>query len=108
MRARRNTMAFNMSQGDSAIKLSAAQEAEVAKMNSVSEIQEAMRRFALEQNLLVPDAFDHSILHEVERPNIPARTRQAKVLTINGQKHIIEADSPDGLVKAELAKMREL
>src|ERR1700722_233408 len=101
-------MAYNMSTGDSAIKLTAQQEAEVAQMNSVSEIQEAMRRFALEQRLVEPDPFDHSILHEVERPNIPTNTPHVRVLEVNGKKITLQADSEDALTKLELAKMREI
>ena len=67
-----------------AIKLTPEQEDAVSKMNSVSEIQQAMRQFALQQCLVEPDL--DGVLHEAARPNIPANIPHAKSLTVDGVK----------------------
>jgi hypothetical protein len=101
-------MSFNMNQNQnqSAIRLTPEQEAEVAQMNSVSEIQTAMRRFALEQRLVEPDL--DGVLREVERPQIPANAPHVKSLVVDGTKYLIEGKNAAEVAAAELNLLRSL
>ena len=99
---------MSFSTENSAWRLTPQQEAEVAKMNSVSEIQMAMERFAREQGLYGGDPMDATLRRELPRPNVPANTPTAKVININGIKHFIQGATEDELVKNELAVMREI
>ena|SRR5579862_74312 len=94
-------MSFLMSDGDSAIKLSADLEAAISRATSVQEITTLMHEAALAQGLVRQDN-DPSIFIPVAQP------AHSKVLRINGVEHTIHADTEDGLVTQELLKMREL
>jgi hypothetical protein len=108
---RKGTTTMSHSMNDpasgSAIKLNAQQEAEIAQMNSVSEIQAYLHQVALDQRLVVRDN-DPYYLQPVEAGSLAAAKSFAKVLVIGDQKHILECDSQDALVRAELDLMREL
>jgi hypothetical protein len=98
---------------DSAIKVTRSLEAQISRAASTSEIQQILWAEAQKQKLIEPDAFDtlgtnHYAFHEVAPGSVTAAKGFAKTLVVDGQKIILEAATEEGLVQAELAKMREL
>jgi hypothetical protein len=93
-----------------AIKLTPAQEAEVAKLPSTSAIITYMRERSVEQGLVTKDDFDRTgddyfSYHPIDTPQ---PTGMVKAVVIDGVKHIIEGKTEDELVSNELALMRQL
>jgi hypothetical protein len=95
-------MSFNPE--NSAIKVDAALE-EKLKGASFEEIKAHLANAAVEQRLVVPDAYDASILLPVEQGTAPQKF--AKAVIVNGVKHIIEGNSELELEKAESAFYRK-
>lgn len=92
---------------DSAIKVSSELEKQISETGSMGELLDALHQAALDQRLVVPDAFDNSVLLEVERPAIPANAPHARVVVVNGVKHVLEARTEQELNEREIALYRE-
>ena len=89
---------------DSAIRLNAEQEEKVSTMDSES-LKEYLRGLAVEQNLVRRDLFSPDVLIPVEHPQPKTF---AKVIVVNGVKHVVEAGSKEGLDAAEIEVYRTL
>ena len=89
----------------SAIKMTPDLEQAVSEAPSASAISAILRQAAIDQHLVAPDN-DPYILNEVAPGTHPRA--YAKVLVINGVKHTIEAETEEGLVKAELEEMKKI
>jgi hypothetical protein len=69
------------------------------------QIKELFHSQELAQGLRVPDAFDETLLHLAP---IPQPRSFAKTVTVNNVKHILESDSAEGLVEAEVNLYRHI
>lgn len=94
-------MAFTPEQ--SRIKLSAEQEKQVAEMPS-DQIAEYLHSLAVEQGHVMRD-WDPELFVEL---NPPTPKRFARTITVNGQQHVLEADSEQGLLEQETAFYRSV
>jgi len=90
---------------NSAIRVSQSLEEQIASATSQSEISALLRAAAVSQGAARPDAYDNNVLHPT---NQPRPQRFAKVLKINGEQKILEADSEAELAQKETAMYREL
>ncbi|MFZ0977888.1 MAG: hypothetical protein WAN23_00680 [Candidatus Acidiferrales bacterium] len=72
------------------------------------EVAALMRAAAIQVGVVKPDALNPTVLHEVPVSQVAQPRSFAKTLVINGQKHVVEATTEQGLVDAELAYMREI
>lgn len=90
---------------NSAVKMTPELERTLANCASSYEIAAAIHAAEVQQGLRIPDAIDPTVLLEVDQPQ---PQRFAKVVILNGTKHILEAQSESGLVDAELALFRRV
>lgn len=88
---------------DSRIQVTDDLDAALRNAKSPEEIREALHAAAIDAALVVPDAFDRTVLLPVDQPQ---PKKFAKVVILDGEKHILESDSEQGLVNAELELMR--
>lgn len=100
---------------DSAIKVAPGSELEkaVSAATSVSEIQQILFQAAQDQHLIQRDEFDtegrnHFAFRQVDPGTQAAAKGVAKVLVVDGQKHVIEGKDDAELAVNELALMRRL
>jgi len=82
-------MSFNPN--DSAIKVTKTLEEQIAAASSQAEVQAILRQAALAQHVVVPDAFDPNVLHQVEPGTAPRKF--AQTVEIGGVKRIFEGNS---------------
>lgn len=91
----------------SAIRMSAELEAKVAAASTAEEIKALMAQAALEQHLVERDVMNSSHLIPTALADHAPRSF-AKVIVINGVKHVLEAPDELGLAQAETNLMRKL
>ena len=91
----------------SAIRTTPDIERRLSECTNSEQIKAIMAEAALAQGLVTLDALNPSVMIPTELAN-HASQAFAKTLMINGQKFIVESPTEDGLVAAELEKMREI
>ena len=96
---------MSFSPKDSAIRVTQSLEERIAAATSQSEIQQILRTAALDQKLVVPDAFDHNILLPVEST---ASTRFEKTVEVGGVEKTFSGSSELEVERAVNAYMREI
>src|ERR1700693_553232 len=94
-----------------AIKVPAGSDLEqaISRATSTSEIQALLHQAAIEQHLIEKDPLDRDgqdwfSHHVVEPGTAAAATKVARTVTLNGQKHILEAPVSEGEVGLERAE----
>jgi hypothetical protein len=84
---------------DSAIRVDSALE-EKLKSASFEEIKAHLATAAVEQRLVVPDAYDNSVLIPTNLVDGPQPQKFARSVIIDGTKHVVQADSELALEKS--------
>ena len=88
----------------SAIEVNDALSEKLHGADSMEAIKDLLKAAAVQQNLVVPDQYDHSILLPVEPGTTPKRF--ARTVEIGGKKTIVEADSEHEADKAAIELYR--
>lgn len=91
---------------DSAIRLSPEDEKKIQSM-STEQIKAYMISLAEQQSLITRDQYDPNITYATPLADA-APKKFGKVLMINGEKHVLEADSPENLARAEADFYQEI
>jgi hypothetical protein len=81
---------MSFSPNDSRIKVTRSLEDSIAEATNIEQMKVILREEALRTNLIVPDAINSSVLHEVD---VAAPRRFAKTVEIGGIKKTFEGDS---------------
>lgn len=94
---------------NSAVKVPAGSDLEkaIAAAPNAEVIISLLHNAAVAQHLCVPDLYDEHLLHAVEPGSAAAAHNLAKVVTINGQKHTLEAATETELLAKENTLLRE-
>lgn len=102
---------MSFSPNDSAIKITKTLEEQIASAASQAEVQAILRRAAVEQKVVVADAFDPNVL--LENPAAPPPKKFAASVTMKGpdgqpQKRIFEADNELELERQQAEYFRSI
>jgi len=92
---------------NSAIRLTPEIE-EALKDASPDQMKEIFREALVSQHLAVRDIYSPDVLIPTALASAPRPTKFARAVTIDGKKHIVEADSEPELEKAEVALYRSV
>ena len=95
-----------MGPDQSSIRTNREIEEAISKATSVAEVQAIMRQAAIDQRLVVPDPYNQTILIPAEPGTQPRG--YAKVITVNGVKHVLEGETQQELDAAEVELYRSI